>query len=96
MFPHNLNTRLVYSPVVESYGVTSRREYSAAPKKSIPKKPESSTGKKSVPKKPESPAKKNISVVQKKSKMVLTDLPSEMLEKIFKMLDSFRQGLIHK
>ena len=95
MFPHNLNTTLVYSPVVESYGVTSR-EYSANPKKSIPKKSESSTGKKSVPKKPESPAKTNNSVVQKKSKMVLTDLPSEMLEKIFKMLDSFRQGLIHK
>jgi len=90
MFPHNLNTTLVYSPVVESFGI-SMRECSDTSKKSIPKKPDISTGKKSVATKPQSPAKKNVSIApQKKSKMLVTDLPSEMLEKIFRMLDSFR------
>ncbi len=43
--------------------------------------------KKSVPNKTDSPSKKKST---NSGKMVLTELPFEMLEKIFKLLDSFR------
>jgi hypothetical protein len=97
MFPHNLENTLVYGTSVESYGVTlvspptqptkSKKSTSSAAKLDSPAKKKSVPNKlESLPKKSE--AAKRTSGVQKE--LTLPDLPFEMLEKIFKMLDSFR------
>ena len=90
MSPHNSQSTLIYSSAVESFGITSSSVQSqTSQKKSGSNKLEGPVKKKSVPNKTDSPSKKKST---NSGKMVLTELPFEMLEKIFKLLDSFRFG----
>lgn len=84
MFPHSSSQTLLYSPIVESFGVGI-----IAP--TIPKKMPSAaktdaSSKKKASEKSSTPKK----LMPKLTKMSLTDLPLEILEKIFVQLDSFR------
>ena len=99
MFPHNSRNTLVYSPAVESYGVTlipptpAPSTQPTKSKKSTSTKLDSPAKKKSVPNKLESLPKKSEKGAKKpgaEKELTLQDLPFEMLEKIFRMLDSFR------
>ena len=99
MFPHNSRNTLVYSPAVESYGVTlipptpAPSTQPTKSKKSTSTKLDSPAKKKSVPNKLEGSPKKSENAPKKpdvEKELTLPDLPFEMLEKIFKMLDSFR------
>ena len=84
MSPHNSDNTLVYSSAVESFGITSSIQSKTSPQKLATNKLEGPAKKKSVS---NSPAKKKSGG---SGKMVLTDLPFEMLETIFRLLDSFR------
>ncbi len=89
MSPHNSQNTLIYSSAVESFGIASSVQSQTSQKKSGSNKLEGPVKKKSVPNKTDSPSKKKST---NSGKMVLTELPFEMLEKIFKLLDSFRFG----
>ena len=85
MFPHNQQHTLLYSSAVESFGVCTVQP---TPKKTTPTlKTDAATKKKATM---ATATKKKSTTTAGKRLLTLTDLPFEMLEKIFSFLDSFR------
>ena len=90
MFPHNSKHTLLFSSAVESFGVCAIQP---TPKKvtttSSSSKVDAAAKKKATSVLTPTKKKSTVSSGQKRS-LTLTDLPFEMLEKIFHFLDSFR------
>ena len=91
MFPHNQQHTLLYSSAVESFGVCTVQP---TPKKTTPTlKTDAATKKKTTmatATKKKSTTTTTATTTAGKRLLTLTDLPFEMLEKIFSFLDSFR------
>ena len=91
MFPHNQHHTLLYSSAVESFGVCTVQP---TPKKTTPTlKTYAATKKKATmatATKKKSTTATTATTTAGKRLLTLTDLPFEMLEKIFSFLDSFR------
>ena len=88
MFPHNQHHTLLYSSAVESFGVCTVQP---TPKKTTPTlKTYAATKKKATMATATKKKSTTATTTAGKRLLTLTDLPFEMLEKIFSFLDSFR------
>ena len=88
MFPHNQHHTLLYSSAVESFGVCTVQP---TPKKTTPTlKTDAATKKKATMATATKKKSTTATTTAGKRLLTLTDLPFEMLEKIFSFLDSFR------